>query len=67
MTCFPKVSKMAIFRKIANGGTKGKKFSCFKMAIFRKMAEGGPKENFPDFLLQLRKAKKIGNTSPILA
>ena len=45
ITFFAKVSKMAIFRKIAKWGTKGK---------FSKMA---------DFLVELRKAKKIGNTS----
>ena len=41
-----------------------------KMAIFRKVAKGGPKENFqksPDFLVELRKAKKIGNTSRTIA
>ena len=48
-TLFLKVSKMAIFHKIANGGTKGK---------FSKIA---------DFLVELRKAKKIGNTSRTIA
>ena len=40
---------MAIFGKIARGGTKGK---------FSKMA---------DFLVELPKAKKIGNTSRLMA
>ena len=46
---FAKVSKMAIFGKVAKGGPRGK---------FSKMA---------DFLVELRKAKKIGNTSRLMA
>ena len=41
-----------------------------KMAIFRKVAKGGPKKKFSkiaDFLVELRKAKKIGNTSRTIA
>ena len=41
-----------------------------KMAIFGKVAKGGPRENFqkwPIFLVELRKAKKIGNTSRLIA
>ena len=37
---------------------------------FSQNSKGGTKGKFSkmtDFLLQLRKAKKIGNTSPILA
>ena len=41
-----------------------------KMAIFGKTAKGGPREIFQkmaDFLVELRKAKKIGNTSRLMA
>ena len=41
-----------------------------KSAIFGKVAKGGPKENLSkmaDFLVELRKAKKIGNTSRLMA
>ena len=37
---------------------------------FRKMGKRGPRENLPkmaQFFSKLRKAKKIGNTSPIIA
>ena len=48
ITFSAKVSKMAIFGKIA----KGDQGKIFKMA---------------DFLVELRKAKKIGNTSRLMA
>ena len=41
-----------------------------KMAIYRKIAKGGPKKNFQKlriFLVELRKAEKIGNTSRTIA
>ena len=40
-----------------------------KMAIFRKTAKGGPREIFQNgrFLGKLCKAKKIGNTSRMIA
>ena len=41
-----------------------------KMAILGKIAKGGPRENFqkwPIFLVELRKAKKIRNTSRLMA
>ena len=40
------------------------------MAIFGKIAKGGPREKFlkmADFLVEIRKAKKIGNTSRLIA
>ena len=49
MTCFAKVSKIAVFCKVTKEGTKGK---CSKTA---------------DFFSKLRNAKKIGNTSRIIA
>ena len=45
---FPKVSKVAIFLKIAKGGNKG---DSSKMA---------------DFLVQVRKAKNLGNTGRLM-
>ena len=41
-----------------------------KKAIFRENSKGGTKGNFSkmtDFLVELKKAKKIGNTSRLLA
>ena len=41
-----------------------------KTATFGSVAKGGPKENFlkmADFLVEVRKAKKIGNTSRPMA
>ena len=39
------------------------------MAIFGKIAKGGPREIFKNgrFLVEIRKAKKIGNTSRLMA
>ena len=56
--------KRAIRREIANS-VKG-----LKMASFRKTAKRGPREicqKWPIFLGKLWKAKKIGNTSRIIA
>ena len=41
-----------------------------KMAIFSQSSKGGTKGKFSkmaDFLVELRKAKKIGNTSRLIA